>query len=85
MDSEKSNSTNTPIIELDDSRSENVDKIEEENRLKNAEEEADFDNELANLVTAEEFIEKNGQTMVEFEKQMFKDLCYADGLIVCGK
>lgn len=47
--------------------------------------EQNVDRELADLMTAEEYIEKNGQTMLEFEKQMFKDLCYSDGLVVCGK
>jgi hypothetical protein len=47
--------------------------------------EDEIDRSLIDLMTVEEIIEENGKLMVEFEAQMFKDLCYSDALVVCGR
>lgn len=43
------------------------------------------DQELANLVDAEEFIAQKGVRMLEYEKQMFLDVLHSDALVVCAK
>lgn len=43
------------------------------------------DQELANLVDAEEFIAEKGVRMLEYEKQMFLDVLHSDALVVCAK
>ncbi|BFG00357.1 DNA repair endonuclease XPF [Drosophila madeirensis] len=43
------------------------------------------DEELANVVTAEEYLMSKDVVLLEYEKQMFLDLVHADGLLVCAK
>ncbi|XP_034490838.1 DNA repair endonuclease XPF [Drosophila innubila] len=43
------------------------------------------DEDLANLVTAEEYLLRKDVVLLEYEKQMFLDLIHQDGLLVCGK
>lgn len=43
------------------------------------------DEELANLVTAEEYLMRKDVQLLEYEKQMFLDLVHADGLLVAAK
>ncbi|XP_002022063.2 DNA repair endonuclease XPF [Drosophila persimilis] len=43
------------------------------------------DDELANIVTAEEYLMSKDIVLLEYEKQMFLDLVHADGLLVCAK
>lgn len=47
--------------------------------------EPQIDKELASLLDAEEYIQKHGERMNEYEKQMFIDMLYSDGIVVCGK
>ncbi|XP_055640284.1 DNA repair endonuclease XPF [Toxorhynchites rutilus septentrionalis] len=41
--------------------------------------------ELSELVDAEEFLASQGIPMLEYERQMFLDLLHSDGLVVCAK
>ncbi|KAH8279533.1 hypothetical protein KR044_011910 [Drosophila immigrans] len=43
------------------------------------------DEDLANLVTAEEYLLRQDVVLLEYEKQMFLDLIHQDGLLVCAK
>ncbi|XP_062139440.1 DNA repair endonuclease XPF [Drosophila sulfurigaster albostrigata] len=43
------------------------------------------DEDLANLVTAEEYLLRKDVVLLEYEKQMFLDLIHQDGLLVCAK
>lgn len=43
------------------------------------------DEELANLVTAEEYLLRKDVVLLEYEKQMFLDMVHADGLLVAAK
>lgn len=43
------------------------------------------DAELANLVTAEEYLLRKDVVLLEYEKQMFLDMVHADGLLVAAK
>lgn len=43
------------------------------------------DEDLANMVTAEEYLMRKNIVLLNYEKQMFLDLVHADGLIVCAK
>lgn len=43
------------------------------------------DEELANLVTAEEYLMRKDVVLLEYEKQMFLDMVHADGLLVAAK
>ncbi|EDW86329.1 uncharacterized protein Dwil_GK17500 [Drosophila willistoni] len=43
------------------------------------------DEELANVVTAEEYLMRKDVVLLEYEKQMFLDMVQADGLLVCAK
>lgn len=43
------------------------------------------DEDLANLVTAEEYLMRKDVQLLEYEKQMFLDLVHADGLLVSAK
>ncbi|EDW62814.1 DNA repair endonuclease XPF isoform X1 [Drosophila virilis] len=43
------------------------------------------DEDLANLVTAEEYLLRKDVQLLEYEKQMFLDLVHADGLLVSAK
>ncbi|XP_017045887.1 DNA repair endonuclease XPF [Drosophila ficusphila] len=43
------------------------------------------DEDLANIVTAEEYLMRKDVVLLEYEKQMFLDLVTADGLLVCAK
>ncbi|ALC48873.1 mei-9 [Drosophila busckii] len=47
--------------------------------------ESQEDEELANLVTAEEYLMRKDVVLLEYEKQMFLDLVHTDGLLVCAK
>lgn len=49
-------------------------------KAENAEEQ-----ECVMLANAEEFLSKNNVVMLPYQKQMFLDLVYMDGLIVCAK
>uniref|UniRef100_W8BG68 DNA repair endonuclease XPF n=1 Tax=Ceratitis capitata TaxID=7213 RepID=W8BG68_CERCA len=58
-----------------------------ENKTLNAEESGfqDDDAELANIMTAEEYLQRKDVIMLEYEKRMFLDIVNNDGLIVCAK
>ena len=43
------------------------------------------ENYLSEAVSAEEFLEKKGFGMLPYQKQMFLDMIYSDGLLVCAK
>jgi len=43
------------------------------------------DEDLANIVTAEEYLMCKDVVLLEYEKQMFLDQVQADGLLVCAK
>lgn len=43
------------------------------------------DDELANIVTAEEYLMRKDVVLLEYEKQMYLDLVIEDGLLVCAK
>ncbi|KAM8719582.1 hypothetical protein ACLKA7_005768 [Drosophila subpalustris] len=43
------------------------------------------DEDLANLVTAEEYLLRKDVVLLEYEKQMFLDMIHHDGLLVCAK
>lgn len=43
------------------------------------------DNDMVNAATAEEFLDKRGVPMLPYQKQMFLDMIYSDGLLVCAK
>lgn len=43
------------------------------------------DEDLANLVTAEEYLMRKDVQLLEYEKQMFLDTVHADGLLVAAK
>lgn len=51
-------------------------------------EESGFQNDdetLANVMTAEEYLQRKDVIMLEYEKQMFLDIVGSDGLTVCAK
>uniref|UniRef100_A0A1A9WG73 DNA repair endonuclease XPF n=1 Tax=Glossina brevipalpis TaxID=37001 RepID=A0A1A9WG73_9MUSC len=54
-----------------------------ENLEKNLEQEQIENENLANVVTAEEYL--MGVHLLDYEKQMFLDMVYADALLVCAK
>lgn len=65
---------------------ENDDKLEKsQNSVTEMQTNDDEDQELANLVDAEEFIAEKGVGMLEYEKQMFLDVLHSDALVVCAK
>lgn len=73
--------TRTTSTEKDDDE-----KLEKsQNSVTEMETNDDEDNELANLVDAEEFIAEKGVRMLEYEKQMFLDVLHSDALVVCAK
>ncbi|XP_054730042.1 DNA repair endonuclease XPF [Anastrepha obliqua] len=43
------------------------------------------DAELANIMTAEEYLQRKDVQMLAYERQMFLDIVNSDGLIVCAK
>jgi DNA excision repair protein ERCC-4 len=43
------------------------------------------DHDMGELVDAEEYLERNASSLMEYEKQMFLDTLHADGLVVCAK
>ncbi|XP_036339541.1 DNA repair endonuclease XPF [Rhagoletis pomonella] len=45
----------------------------------------DDDADLANVMTAEEYLQRKDVQMLEYERQIFLDIVNADGLIVCAK
>lgn len=43
------------------------------------------DEDLANIVTAEEYLMRKDVVLLDYEKQMFLDTVHADALMVCAK
>ncbi|XP_013114075.1 DNA repair endonuclease XPF [Stomoxys calcitrans] len=43
------------------------------------------DEDLANIVTAEEYLMRKDVVLLDYEKQMFLDMVHADALMVCAK
>jgi DNA excision repair protein ERCC-4 len=52
----------------------------EQERLQREEE-----TELADLVSAEEYLDLHKVQLLDYEKQMFLDLVHSDGLVIVGK
>jgi len=49
---------------------------------------ADDDIDISDIAQADAILEKSALSsvkMLEFEKQMFMDCVYSDGLVICGK
>lgn len=43
------------------------------------------DEDLANIVTAEEYLMRKDVVLLDYERQMFLDMVHADALMVCAK
>lgn len=43
------------------------------------------DAELANAATAEEYLDKHGDILLDYERQMFLDLIHHDGLLITAR
>lgn len=43
------------------------------------------DEDLANIVTAEEYLMRKDVVLLDYERQMFLDMVNADALMVCAK
>lgn len=59
--------------------------MEETTESTEAAREAEEDQLMADVATAENFIENHAVKMLEYEKQMFLDALHSDALIVCAK
>lgn len=78
MDVKTEQSTTSPTSKDDDNEpgcsKETTEKIQKQE-----------DEDLANIVTAEEYLMRKDVVLLDFEKQMFLDMVHADALMVCGK
>jgi len=78
---------------MSDSAAENAEKAEEQElpeevdtaKLLETAAAIQEDEDLANIVTAEEYLMCKDVVLLEYEKQMFLDQVQADGLLVCAK
>jgi len=78
---------------MSDSAAENAEKAEEQElpeevdtaKLLETAAAVQEDEDLANIVTAEEYLMCKDVVLLEYEKQMFLDQVQADGLLVCAK
>ncbi|XP_030381828.1 DNA repair endonuclease XPF [Scaptodrosophila lebanonensis] len=84
-DDNENNAAAAEIIEQGNKLLANSVTAEEQDAEAVAAAEQEEDKELANIVTAEEYLMRKDVVLLEYEKQMFLDLVYADGLLVCAK
>lgn len=74
---EKSGKINKESPNSDDNEKPSCSKKEEQQRQE--------DEDLANIVTAEEYLMRKDVILLDYEKQMFLDMVHADALMVCAK
>ncbi|XP_005177411.2 DNA repair endonuclease XPF [Musca domestica] len=74
---EKSGKLNKESPKSDDDEKPSCSKKEEQQRQE--------DEDLANIVTAEEYLMRKDVILLDYEKQMFLDMVHADALMVCAK
>lgn len=76
-------------MENTDSPTTSVKDLEDEqpscSKLSAAAKEKQEDEDLANIVTAEEYLMRKDVVLLDYEKQMFLDMVHADALMVCAK